>query len=181
LALGTTLFKRALAGAQRLTHPRALSFALIGIRAYLNRYSGDSEARRARREICEKIYAPFTEHANDDWPWFQDELSYANAKVAHALLLAGTVLPDKAMLHQGFATLDWLMELKDYADKCMNWFLGQNDLDAPLYNFSTTGCYDGLQPDGANFNQGAESTLAWLMSLIAIYLDTTDQQTLLPL
>jgi hypothetical protein len=47
-----------------------------------------------------------------------------------------------------------------------NWFLGHNDLNMPLYDPRTGGCRDGLMVDGINQNQGAESTLAWLLSLL---------------
>jgi len=47
-----------------------------------------------------------------------------------------------------------------------NWFLGDNDLQVALYDPSTGGCRDGLHPDRANENQGAESTLSFLMSLL---------------
>jgi len=47
-----------------------------------------------------------------------------------------------------------------------NWFLGDNDLQLPLYDSATGGCRDGLHPDRANENQGAESTLSFLMSLL---------------
>ena len=46
-----------------------------------------------------------------------------------------------------------------------NWFLGDNDLQLPLYDSVTGGCRDGLHPDRANENQGAESTLSFLMAL----------------
>ena len=47
-----------------------------------------------------------------------------------------------------------------------NWFLGDNDLQVALYDPSTGGCRDGLHPDRANENQGAESTLSFLMALL---------------
>jgi glycosyltransferase involved in cell wall biosynthesis len=47
-----------------------------------------------------------------------------------------------------------------------NWFLGDNDLQLPLYDSETGGCRDGLHPDRANQNQGAESTLSFLMALL---------------
>ena len=47
-----------------------------------------------------------------------------------------------------------------------NWFLGDNDLQLPLYDSVTGGCRDGLHPDRANQNQGAESTLSFLMALL---------------
>jgi len=48
----------------------------------------------------------------------------------------------------------------------LNWFLGDNDLQIALYDPATGGCRDGLHPDRANENQGAESTLAFLMALL---------------
>jgi glycosyltransferase involved in cell wall biosynthesis len=47
-----------------------------------------------------------------------------------------------------------------------NWFLGDNDLQIALYDSTTGGCRDGLHPDRANENQGAESTLSFLMALL---------------
>jgi len=52
--------------------------------------------------------------------------------------------------------------------KAFDWFLGQNDLHVPLYDFRTKGCNDGLTPNGVNTNQGAESTLSLLLSLLAM-------------
>ncbi len=50
-----------------------------------------------------------------------------------------------------------------------NWFLGDNDLQVPLYDSVTGGCRDGLHPDRANENQGSESTLSFLMSLLEMH------------
>src|SRR6267378_2111729 len=61
-----------------------------------------------------------------------------------------------------------------------NWFLGDNDLQIALYDPSTGGCRDGLHPDRANENQGAESTLSFLMALLEMRTleeaDTTDRK-----
>ncbi|GFP24169.1 hypothetical protein HKBW3S09_01635 [Candidatus Hakubella thermalkaliphila] len=54
-------------------------------------------------------------------------------------------------------------------DQCFNWFLGGNDVREPVYDFSTGGCKDGLHSAGVNQNQGAESTLAWLMALHRVH------------
>ena len=51
------------------------------------------------------------------------------------------------------------------AKRAFEWFLGRNDLGLPLYDSSNGGCYDGLHPDRVNENQGAESTLAFHLSL----------------
>lgn len=56
-----------------------------------------------------------------------------------------------------------------------NWFLGHNDLNLPLYDAKTGGCRDGLESDGTNENQGAESSLAWLMSLARLHRFAADE------
>jgi glycosyltransferase involved in cell wall biosynthesis len=56
----------------------------------------------------------------------------------------------------------WLKE----AWSAFNWFLGDNDLQIALYDPSTGGCRDGLHPERVNENQGAESTLAFLMAVV---------------
>jgi glycosyltransferase involved in cell wall biosynthesis len=55
----------------------------------------------------------------------------------------------------------WIREAK----RIFEWFLGRNDLGLPLYDFKTGGCHDGLHVDRVNQNQGAESTLAFHLSL----------------
>ena len=53
----------------------------------------------------------------------------------------------------------------DYAHLAFEWFIGRNDLGLPLYDANSGGCRDGLHADRVNQNQGAESTLAFLLSL----------------
>jgi len=56
------------------------------------------------------------------------------------------------------------------ARRAFDWFLGRNDLNLPIYDPTTGGCRDGLHPDRANENQGAESSLAFLQSLLELRL-----------
>ena len=51
---------------------------------------------------------------------------------------------------------------------CHLWFLGQNSLQLPIYDSESKGCGDGLQSNGVNKNQGAESTLAYLLSHLTV-------------
>lgn len=55
---------------------------------------------------------------------------------------------------------------RQHARRAFDWFLGQNHLQQSLYDASTGGCCDGLHADRANENQGAESTLAFLLALV---------------
>jgi glycosyltransferase involved in cell wall biosynthesis len=53
-----------------------------------------------------------------------------------------------------------------HARRAFNWFLGQNHLQRSLYDAASGGCRDGLHVDRANENQGAESTLSFLLALL---------------
>ena len=69
---------------------------------------------------------------------------------------------------------------RDRAWSAFNWFLGDNDLQVPLYDSVTGGCQDGLHPDRANQNQGAESTLSFLMALLEMRSLHEDEQMEIP-
>lgn len=64
------------------------------------------------------------------------------------------------------------------ARRAFEWFLGRNDLNLSIYDPMTGGCRDGLHPDRANENQGAESTLAFLQSLLELRLAENTLQSL---
>ena len=49
-----------------------------------------------------------------------------------------------------------------------SWFLGNNHLQHIIYNPSTGGCYDGLEEHNVNLNQGAESTICYLLARLAM-------------
>lgn len=71
------------------------------------------------------------------------------------------------MFHQAFH----LTRDKVYLEKLYSsfmWFLGENDMRVSLYDFETKGCCDGLESYGVNRNQGAESTLAYLVSHLTV-------------
>jgi hypothetical protein len=56
----------------------------------------------------------------------------------------------------------------DEASRAFDWFLGANELGIPLHDATSGGCRDGLHSDRANENQGAESTLAFLIAATEI-------------
>jgi glycosyltransferase involved in cell wall biosynthesis len=70
-----------------------------------------------------------------------------------------------AACHQAYRATGESLWLEE-AWSAFRWFLGDNDLQVPLYDAATGGCRDGLHPDRVNENQGAESTLSFLMALL---------------
>ena len=220
-AMALYLFQRALPVVLEFTSPRAWAFTLVGIHAYLARFSGDSEVRRVRAVLAEKLMSLWRENSTDDWPWIEPIVTYANGKIPQALLMSGQWLQREDMVQAGLKSLEWLLKIQtdprghfvpignrgwyqrggararfdqqpieaqnmiqacmeaynvtgenrwiNEARKCFEWFLGRNDLNARLLDYRTGGCFDGLTADGVNLNQGAESTLAWLLSLMSMY------------
>jgi hypothetical protein len=216
------LFALALPATPGFSSPRAWAFALLGIDEYLHRLEGDSMVNQTRETLISRLMDRFDASAHPDWPWFEEELSYDNAKLAQALIVSGQATGQKAVLERGLQSLRWLTELqmseqghfrpigsngfyrrggaranfdqqpveaqasvsaflaayRATADPCwyeqaqyaFDWFLGRNDLGLELYSPDAGGCCDGLHVDRVNGNQGAESTLAFLLSLAEMQL-----------
>ena len=57
---------------------------------------------------------------------------------------------------------------KNKMEISFNWFLGNNHLNQIIYNPMTGGCYDGLEENNININQGAESTVSYLMARLCV-------------
>ena len=81
---------------------------------------------------------------------------------------------DAAALAEAWAVAFNITHNEAYAERatlCFSWFLGNNRLSAKIGNLSTGGCHDGLGTHGVNLNQGAESTVAFVLA--ALTLDET--------
>jgi hypothetical protein len=62
-----------------------------------------------------------------------------------------------------------------------NWFLGNNHLSQIIYNPCTGGCYDGLEENHVNLNQGAESTISYLMARLTVEKSLRNEQKIIPM
>jgi glycosyltransferase involved in cell wall biosynthesis len=216
------IFTQALPAATGFTSPRAWAFALLGIDEYLQRLSGDRFAQEVRATLMLRLMELFDRSAKPEWPWFEDVLSYDNAKLAHALISSGRATGQAPVLERGLEALRWLAKIQtaesgdfqpigsngfyprggtratfdqqpieaqamvsacleayratsdkwwyEQAQRAFDWFLGWNDLGLELYSPTTGGCRDALHVDRVNQNQGAESSLAFLLSLAELQL-----------
>ena len=219
LAMTVKLFNQAISAVEHFEWARAIAFSLVGIHSYLQKFSGDSEVRRVREILANRLFDQFQNKATNSWPWLENTLTYANGRLPQALLLSGQWMQRGDMIDRGLESLKWLLAIQtekghfmpignngwyqqggnkarfdqqpieahgmidacveafnvtrdkswmDNAVMCFNWFLGHNDLNMPLYDAKTGGCRDGLMADGINQNEGAESSLAWLLSLMTL-------------
>lgn len=107
------LFDRLLPAAVEFASPRAWAYTLLGIDAYLTRYSGDSQARRIRETLAERLWKLFEEPSlehGEGWLWPEPELKGDNGVLPHALLLAGHGLGREDIVERGLGALRWLLE-----------------------------------------------------------------------
>src|SRR5207248_2357333 len=108
--LAAGLFEQALPIAAEFSSPRAWAFTLIGIDEYLRRFGGDRRANQIREALTAKLIQRYADAATDEWQWFEEVVSYANAKLPHAMILSGRCLDNQTMLEVGLKTLRWLIE-----------------------------------------------------------------------
>ena len=74
---------------------------------------------------------------------------------------------DASSMVQVYMTAFKITEKKEYYDNAFlafQWFLGRNLLNQTVYDEATGGCFDGLLPNCINLNQGAESTISYLLA-----------------
>jgi hypothetical protein len=211
-----------------MSSPRSWAYALLGIYEYFRKLSGDRAAADARDILTDKLIDLYNRVATPDWPWFEESLSYGNARLPQVMILSGRWANNPRAFEIGLNSLRWLVDLQkaprghfrpigsegfytrggtraeydqqpieaqatisacletfrstgdpvwyEEARIAFEWFLGRNDLGLPVYDTKSGGCCDGLHIDRVNQNQGAESTLAFLISLSEMELLDVDMK-----
>ncbi len=213
------LFEAAVPETLKFTSPRAWAFSILGLQAYLDRFPGDRAIQGVRNALANRLLDIYERTHSETWRWFEKSLSYSNARLSQALILAGWRSDNQRMIEAGMDSLKWLVaeqhrddkeifvpigssgffiegnekarfdqqpveacatisaclevyklteerQWREEAQRVFHWFLGKNDLQTSLYDPITGGCRDGLHPDRVNENQGAESTLSFLLALL---------------
>jgi len=213
------LFEAAVPATLTFTSRRAWAFSILGMQAYLDWFPGDRTIQGVRNDLANRLLDIYERSHSETWKWFEKSLSYSNARLSQALILAGWRSDNQRMIEVGMDSLKWLIaeqhrgdaeifvpigsngffiegnekarfdqqpveacatvsaclevyrlteesQWLDEANRVFHWFLGKNDLRVALYDTVTGGCRDGLHPDRVNENQGAESSLSFLMALL---------------
>ena len=217
--------ERAVPNLEFIQSPRAIAFVLKGL-FYYNR-SNSYAHFKVFEKLSEKLAWLYKQASDKNWKWFEPYLTYANAVLPEAMLIAYRVTSQNLYKQIALESFDFLLSKiftdrqikvisnkgwlnkeqttgafgeqpidvaytilalnrfytvsgnEEYAIKlktAFNWFLGQNHLKRVIYNPSTGGCFDGLEESGVNLNQGAESTVCYLLARLTAgkYFDDED-------
>ncbi|MCX6209822.1 MAG: glycosyltransferase [Bacteroidetes bacterium] len=216
-----SLIKNAVKSITAIHSTRAMAFIIKGL-YYANSNITSKQDIELIKEFADRLVQMYYHEQDEEWPWFESYLTYANSIVPEAMLCAWLATGKTAYKEIAKKTFDFLLsktfnnsrikvisnktwlhkaatfvELEDggeqpidvaytimalskfynvfkeptYLDKMeysFNWFLGNNHLHQIIYNPCTGGCYDGLEENYVNLNQGAESTVSYLMARLTI-------------
>lgn len=108
--LARDLFKRGASAVYGMWSPRSWAYAVLGSGELLHAYPNDPCARALVEQMAGRLVREYRICRSDDWRWFEDIVSYANARLSQALIVAGQWLCDREILASGLESLAWLME-----------------------------------------------------------------------
>ena len=106
------LFGQALSATLDLKSPRTWAFTLLGVHAYLRRFSGDRAVTQAGQTLAERLMDLYRQTHGPSWYWFEDLVTYNNATLPHALLLSGQWMERSDMTQVALESLLWLAEIQ---------------------------------------------------------------------
>ncbi|MCU0749203.1 MAG: glycosyltransferase family 4 protein [Akkermansiaceae bacterium] len=102
------LVERSLPATVHFTSPRAWAFTLIGISEFTTLVPASEEVTEIQNQLLTKLMNCWNACSAVDWPWFEDIVSYENARLSQALILVGKKSGDDAILQTGLHSLRWL-------------------------------------------------------------------------
>jgi len=218
-AVAENLIYRSLGPVDALRMPRGIAYSMLGLSAALEGLSNAAPLLELFRRLADRLMNLFIQNRKPGWEWFEDRITYGNAKLPEALLAAYQVTGENRYLEAGLTSLEFLTEQQwngeyfdivgnrgwfpfrgsraifdqqpidpgylaeaysraygitggerylELAKKALEWFWGRNRLGEPLYDDATGAVADGLNADGINPNQGAESVICFLLALLSI-------------
>jgi glycosyltransferase involved in cell wall biosynthesis len=212
------IFDLAFPQIENINSLRGIANCIEGLYYYL-KFEKNERAKELVKKLSEKMIENYRNSSESNWKWFENIITYENAKLPLALLIAYEITEEKEYFDKGIESLNFLIDItiidnrfipignngwyvkggkRAYYDQqpvesaCMievlkkaekltgnekyanlslivfDWFLGRNTKGEMMYDPVTGGCYDGLTKNGPNRNQGAESTISYLLARLEI-------------
>jgi Glycosyl transferases group 1/Glycosyltransferase Family 4 len=103
------LFEAAVPATLTFTSPRAWAFSILGMQAYLDWFPGDRTIQALRNTLANRLLDIYERSHSATWKWFERSLSYSNARLSQALILAGWRSNNQRMIEAGMDSLKWLI------------------------------------------------------------------------
>jgi glycosyltransferase involved in cell wall biosynthesis len=104
-----SLFAEALPTAENFRSPRAWAFTLLGLAAYCAVAPDDLHAHEVRHLLADRLMSALAAVETPGWVWFEEGLSYDNARLPQALMLTGMATQTPGYVDAGLRSLRWLM------------------------------------------------------------------------
>lgn len=212
------IFDRALPWGVETKFLRTRAYTCLGLAERLRSDREDRNLTLSLKRIASSLLEEYRTNATKDWNWFENVLTYDNARLCQALFAAYEALGDQTFLGAAEESLSFLLEattkeathtpigndgwyvkggeaaLYDQQPvdagaivettalaykltghqiyeralrQALGWFFGLNTKSARIYDAATGACYDGIMSSGLNENQGAESTVSFLLGAAA--------------
>lgn len=209
------IFDRALPWARVSESLRTKAYACLAIHERMLSEPDDKNLETDLRETSAGLLKAYQLNKDGEWRWYENILTYDNARLSQAMLVAYEVLHDEALRKAGEETLNFLNDAQtqngiftpignngwyakgqekalydqqpiepgamveaaanvyrmtrdrsyeNMARRALGWFFGMNTKNAIVYDAESGGSYDGIGERGINQNQGAESTIAFLLA-----------------
>lgn len=205
---------------EKLRSPRAMAYVIKGLALAHVEEPRDEYIVLVRR-LADTLLDHHRDNSDSNWQWFEQSMTYANAALPEAVMLAFEVSGNEQYRDVARSTFDFLLyhtlanghfrpisndgwfhrnhvgyrkvygeqsievcttietlatfarilnerRYRDDIDPVMSWYLGNNRLHQIVYDPASGGCYDGLEIDHVNINQGAESTICYLLARLTV-------------
>jgi hypothetical protein len=110
------LFGRAAPAFFATTSPRTWAYGVLAAHTYLLSFPHEYSVLVLKQEMASRLFQRFELNRSDDWPWFEQSLTYANARLPQAVIVAGEAPENRRMLEAGLESLNWLMQVQSGPD-----------------------------------------------------------------
>lgn len=110
--LAKKLVEESLPMLEKLTYTRAQAYAVLGLASYLTMHPGHDPIKNGMKYLCDALLVRYMQTADGIWNWFEDFLSYDNARLPQALLMASLYLRNPNYLKYGLESLDFLIKVQ---------------------------------------------------------------------
>src|SRR6185312_5102435 len=188
-AWAAALFTEALSTAERFSSPRAWAFTLLGLDAFCATATPTGYAENLQHILAGKLVKLLSDVTTQDWVWFEESLSYDNARLSQALIATGVSTGTPSYVEAGLRSLRWLMGLQTTSAGLFRPVGSQSfgrKRESPLAfdqqpleaAATISACLAAWRADGdTRWKTGALHTFAWFLGANDLSLPLVDSET----